>query len=369
MATKTEYEVDESVNGIVKDYATLQQMQKDGQLKPFSNYFTPDEDENVSCLRVETLYDMTGKSASNWGYSNGIENNVNVTGKDFSKYDKLMFYCARLDANSDIANSGVVVVDLNIIHPHIGVYTGSTVTMLNSSSVMFGDCVRVYVGPTKTEFTAYMTEYTSGPNSYTTGNLKINKIEGILKEPAMIYTGAELYEGDGIEIKDGVISSKSILLYSGTITSSSTNIDLSGFDLGKGTYDVQIMGTCGSEGTGTLFRVNNDSSATYYTMQTNNYNTTAPTGGYNKASTSFPAGGIWNHRAFYNITLTVTDENVLTYSFSGCGLAGSSASTGYNRVYNGIKINLADNKLKSIQYGVDSGSAIIYAYIKIYKRY
>jgi hypothetical protein len=58
MATKTEYEVDESINAYVKDEETLNQMEKDGQLKPFSNYFTPDEDASLDCLRTEIVYDM-----------------------------------------------------------------------------------------------------------------------------------------------------------------------------------------------------------------------------------------------------------------------------------------------------------------------
>lgn len=56
MATKTEYEVDESINAYVKDEETLRQMQEDGQLKPFSNYFTPDEDEYKKNLLIDTSY-------------------------------------------------------------------------------------------------------------------------------------------------------------------------------------------------------------------------------------------------------------------------------------------------------------------------
>ena len=104
MATKTEYEVEESVNGIIKDYATLKQMQEDGQLKPFSNYFTPDEDENLSYLRVETLYDMNDNS-KNWGYPNGIGNGVNVSGKNFTRYKKLIFTCANFTSANTDANS------------------------------------------------------------------------------------------------------------------------------------------------------------------------------------------------------------------------------------------------------------------------
>jgi hypothetical protein len=157
------------------------------------------------------------------------------------------------------------------------------------------------------------------------------------------------------------------LLYNGTITSSSTNIDLSGFDLGKGTYDIQIMGTC-PNGTDTYFRVNNDASG-YDEIRINNYNNTAPVGQYVYNQANFTAGGMWAYRTFYNITLTVDDENVLTYALTGCGVYQSSTNkTVYNRIFNGIKMGLSDGKLKSIQYGSSSGYTI-YAYIKIYKRY
>ena len=55
---------------------------------------TNSEDTNISCLRTEVVYDMTSSDANiNWGYTSGIENNVTVTGKDFSKYEKLIAYC------------------------------------------------------------------------------------------------------------------------------------------------------------------------------------------------------------------------------------------------------------------------------------
>jgi hypothetical protein len=59
MATKTEYEVDESINAYVKDEETLKQMKTDGQLKPFSNYFTPDESEVIGNLLLEKVYSST----------------------------------------------------------------------------------------------------------------------------------------------------------------------------------------------------------------------------------------------------------------------------------------------------------------------
>ena len=55
---------------------------------------TDSEDANISCLRTEVVYDMTSSDANiNWGYTSGIQNNITVTGKDFSKYEKLIAYC------------------------------------------------------------------------------------------------------------------------------------------------------------------------------------------------------------------------------------------------------------------------------------
>lgn len=60
MASKTEYEVDKSINAYVKDEETLRQMQTDGQLKPFSNYYTPDEDgSNGNYLEFVGNYSAT----------------------------------------------------------------------------------------------------------------------------------------------------------------------------------------------------------------------------------------------------------------------------------------------------------------------
>ena len=65
-------------------------------------------------------------------------------------------------------------------------------------------------------------------NTYTNNEWAIPyQILGLKKTPAMIYTGAELFAGDGIDIKDGVISTKSAtesqtLLYSSSGITSGT---------------------------------------------------------------------------------------------------------------------------------------------------
>lgn len=46
---------------------------------------------NSSGVNIETIYDMSSNDSSiNWGYTSGIQGGVTVTGKDFSKYKKLV---------------------------------------------------------------------------------------------------------------------------------------------------------------------------------------------------------------------------------------------------------------------------------------
>lgn len=61
---------------------------------------TEEEDANVdaSQLRTEVVYDSLSSDANkNWGYTSGILGGVTVSGKDFSKYSKLIIYSYNLD--------------------------------------------------------------------------------------------------------------------------------------------------------------------------------------------------------------------------------------------------------------------------------
>lgn len=89
MASKTEYEVDKSINAYVKDEETLRQMQTDGQLKPFSNYYTPDEDgSNGNYLEFVGNYSATTSMIA-----------IDI---DLDNYDYLVFSSMEINSTSDV---------------------------------------------------------------------------------------------------------------------------------------------------------------------------------------------------------------------------------------------------------------------------
>ena len=55
MATKTEYEISKPRKVYVESEEVFNQMKEQGLLQPFTDYYTPDEDENLSCLRTVVL--------------------------------------------------------------------------------------------------------------------------------------------------------------------------------------------------------------------------------------------------------------------------------------------------------------------------
>lgn len=165
---------------------------------------TDDEDVNLSCLRTEVVYDMSSSDSSiNWGHAGGIQGGVIVSGKNFSKYSSLII-------KATFGNMlGQYVIDLNKLTVDGSAYDGSlkcTTESVTNTNEFYSISK---VTSDKTTFYHIATGYTSGT---TLGQMNNNsqyyvyKIEGILKTPAMIYTGAELHEGDGIKIKNGVIS-------------------------------------------------------------------------------------------------------------------------------------------------------------------
>jgi hypothetical protein len=199
----------------------------EGKIPELANQLiiTDEEDENVSYLRTEVIYDMYD-AKKNWGDSNGINGNSSYSGKDFSKYDALIIHC-----KFALAVTGVGILDLT----QLGNNTYRTNLAFGSEGTLDVYMCRVSVGADKTTFANELMGFTSGTtwnNRDNNASYYIYKIEGVLKEPAMIYTGAELHEGNGIGIKDGVISSKGFEFvgnYSAT-TTISIDIDLVNYD-------------------------------------------------------------------------------------------------------------------------------------------
>lgn len=204
----------------------------EGKIPELANQLiiTDEEDENVSYLRTEVVYDMTSSdSAKNWGYKSGIQGGVVVSGKNFSKYDKLIIH-------AQFANSvsGTGFLDLSKIIAGTGTYRTKLAFGCETDAEIYTCFVRVSAN--KTELANGQMGYISGTtfaDRSGNSNYYIYKIEGVLKEPAMIYTGAELHEGNGINIKDGVISSKGFEFvgnYSATTSMIAIDIDLNNYD-------------------------------------------------------------------------------------------------------------------------------------------
>ena len=191
---------------------------------------TSDIDENTSCLRTEVVYDMSSSDANiNWGYTIGIKNNVTVTGKDFSKYEKLIAYC--------YANYYIYPVEIDLTKSTLeNFYIGRLCIGKASSNLYFAGG---QVNLEKTSFTARIFRVepkTTMDTEYDEAMFHVYKIEGVLKTPSMIYTGDELIAGNGISIENGVISSHNThnVLWSGSKTDTgdiTLSDDLSNYDL------------------------------------------------------------------------------------------------------------------------------------------
>ena len=191
---------------------------------------TSDIDENISCLRTEVVYDMTSSDASkNWGYTSGIRNNVTVTGKDFSKYEKLIAYC--------YTNYYTYPVEIDL--------TKHTVENFYLSRLCIGkaDSMLYFAGGQtnleKTSFTARIFRVNNTTNmstEYDEDSFYVYKIEGILKTPSMIYTGDALTAGNGISIANGVISNITNILSSYYNRKPSAITTTSSIDITTGTF-------------------------------------------------------------------------------------------------------------------------------------
>lgn len=158
---------------------------------------------NLDCLRTEVVYDMTSSDVNkNWGYTSGIQGGVTVSGKDFSKYKVLRVYVNYANTITQIGD-----IDMNLLVDNTyRVAQRCGTQSISNANFYFSNS---YVNNSKTSFTHDGVGYISGTTinlRNSNGDYIVYKIEGVLKEPAMIYTGAELYEGSGIKINNGTIS-------------------------------------------------------------------------------------------------------------------------------------------------------------------
>lgn len=171
---------------------------------------TPDEDVNLSQMRTKVLWTNPNINNAFGAQTVTFENN-----ETFDYFLIISRY--NINVDSYVSHFGEVGKGIHITDvraksgSHFAMYERSAGTTQNS--VTFSDADE---------------QYTDG--SFVVSNITLvpYQIIGFKKSPAMIYTGAELHEGNGISIENGVISATNInsevLLYnssgvnSGTIT-------------------------------------------------------------------------------------------------------------------------------------------------------
>lgn len=200
---------------------------------------TNSEDTNISCLRTEVVYDMTSSDASkNWGYPNGIKGGITISGKNFSKYERLRVY-----AYTDwYKQSFEISTEVSSIY-------GKMNTQSPDSNNHNSTYIKMNIVNDGFDISFYSVVIPSGSSSWTlmngNNNYYIYKIEGILKTPSMIYTGDELIAGNGISIENGVISGiKSEIVWSGNFAYLANEQTMS-LDLSKYKY-VEFMTSTGN---------------------------------------------------------------------------------------------------------------------------
>lgn len=215
---------------------------------------------------TEVVYDMTSSDASkNWGYTNGIQGGVTVSGKDFSKYDKLIFYGYRFGIMNFCAE-----IDITIPTKSPNLFGRATSCFhFIEANVSYTAGMTIELNTSLTGFTAKFNQNTVDQNS--NAEWFVAKIEGVLKTPSMIYTGDELISGNGISIENGVISNITNILSSyynrkpsAITTTSSIDITTGTFTKKSATSKIIVLASAyiqdSTGGYGSVLRVNIDGS-------------------------------------------------------------------------------------------------------------
>lgn len=203
----------------------LKELEESTEGLPDNSIITTDDlDENVSYMRSEIAYDASSSEpALNWGYSSGIQGNVEIT-KDLTKYQYLDFVLTIYPTSSTNTGgwSGVYRLDLTTkksgdnwcIAGYSSAYADWEAGVGNVNSETWKFVLYYNIVDKKLKWFIRFTN-TSWNND---ARCVISKIYGVLKEPSMIYTGDALTAGNGININSGVISSKcsTNILWSGS---------------------------------------------------------------------------------------------------------------------------------------------------------
>lgn len=166
---------------------------KDGKLKKVAGNFIPKESPNLGCLRTEVLWTNPSPTKS-FDTSTIISlgsNNYSYLLIEYMAYPTI-YASMIVPFKEEEGSIYYSLSDTNTSNSTYFVQLGQRKFTINSSNqIKFGDGYWVNHSE-KLLLNNYMIP---------------TKITGIIKQPAMIYTGAELHEGNGIKIENGMISS------------------------------------------------------------------------------------------------------------------------------------------------------------------
>lgn len=182
-----------------------------------SYVYTDAEDVNLSQMRTKILWTNPNPNSS------FASQNIVLSSGDYAYL--LLFYKTSYDSNAVISKifpKGYgTALDISEVFTgdYVSVNRCRVITRNSDTSLTIGNC---QTGVLRNG---------GGTERYLTDNAMLVPIQiiGLYKQPSMIYTGAELHEGNGISIEDGVISSN---------VKDWVNFT-NAFDLSIGTSDVQ----------------------------------------------------------------------------------------------------------------------------------
>ena len=125
--------------------------------------------------KTEIIYDMNSSDPNiNWGYTSGIGSSTTVTGKDFTKYKKL------IGTYGDGGNAQwVVITDLSI--PSTQKYSGvNSVSRIDNSvnNQMLSRFAELSISLDKTSLTTY-SDFSYNGNANFVQSYKLCKLEGV----------------------------------------------------------------------------------------------------------------------------------------------------------------------------------------------
>ena len=201
---------------------------------------------NLDCLRMKVLWT---NPTPNVAYAGGT---ITLPSTDYEFFDiEYKYYI-----NSTYINTSMIMrtSTLNTVLTSNNT-TGSGALVFKRELTISGNTVTIGAGYSAT-----------GNSAGTTDNncLVPIRIYGVLKTPAMIYTGEELFEGANVNINNGVISVKQLVAdvtFGSASSFEITDLDLQG---DGGVYDIIIEPPITSAQSNFKFRLNNNSSSSAY---------------------------------------------------------------------------------------------------------